>query len=240
MLKLPKVRGTERGIVDPATGATVFMFSADAAPLTLGTLRNTTSVKAGTAAFAAGEPFAAQVCACPVIGCTRMQGYWKSKPGVVGPAPYARDAQFFLSGLTWQQLFNTPPRGNAYIILAYQYIDGRAPERRGADVGAGRRASGLLRGAVVVCQRQLQHLPERRMRAAEDLGIHAGHRQQRTVARRARALRLTAECTDVKKALRPKRFFENQVRLTGPWLSSSVLRDTPAACAAAATRQLAP
>jgi hypothetical protein len=126
-LVLPKVAGTERGIVDPATGATTFLFSADAAPLILGTLRNATSVQSGMGAttYAAGAAYAAQVCGCPVIGCVRTQGYWKSKPGVVWPAPYDRDAQFFLSGLTWQQLFNTPPRGNAYIILAHQYMAAR-------------------------------------------------------------------------------------------------------------------
>ncbi|MES2758576.1 MAG: hypothetical protein V4693_14480 [Pseudomonadota bacterium] len=127
VLRLSKVPGTERGIVDPATGATTFMFAGDAAPLTLGTLRHTTSVQAGTGAvaLAAGEAYTAQVCGCPVIGCVRTQGYWKSKPGVVWPAPYSRGGQFFLSGLTWQELFNTPPRGNAYIILAHQYMAAR-------------------------------------------------------------------------------------------------------------------
>jgi hypothetical protein len=127
VLKLSKVPDTESGIVDPVTGAKVFRFSGDAEPYSLGTLRNTTSVAAGAgvAAFAAGDAYTAQVCGCPVIGCVRTQGYWKSKPGVVWPAPYARDAQFFLSGLTWQELFNTPPRGNAYIILAHQYMAAR-------------------------------------------------------------------------------------------------------------------
>jgi hypothetical protein len=56
-------------------------------------------------------------------GCTFTQGYWGSKPDVVWPAPYDRNALFFNSGLTWQQIMDTSDAGgNAYINLAHQYI----------------------------------------------------------------------------------------------------------------------
>lgn len=63
--------------------------------------------------------------------CTLTQGYWKTH-SKRGPATYdeawknigaAEEATaFFGSGQTWLQVFNTPPRGNAYYILAVQYM----------------------------------------------------------------------------------------------------------------------
>lgn len=72
---------------------------------------------------------------CPKpTGCTRTQGYWKSKPGVVWPSPYNRNAKFFSSGLTWQEVLDTPPKGgNAYLILAHQYIAAVLNRARGAS-----------------------------------------------------------------------------------------------------------
>lgn len=63
-------------------------------------------------------------------GCTLTQGYWKTH-SVLGPAakPDATwnlvggpNANFFLSGQTWIQVFRTAPGGNAYYILADQYM----------------------------------------------------------------------------------------------------------------------
>jgi hypothetical protein len=55
-------------------------------------------------------------------GCTRTQGYWKNHPDD-WPASYSPDDRFFSSGQTWMQVLQTPPaRGNAYYILAHQYI----------------------------------------------------------------------------------------------------------------------
>jgi len=62
-------------------------------------------------------------------GCTLTQGYWKTH-STYGPAKKADptwdlvggpDAPFFLSGKSWYQVFLTPPKGNAYYILAHQY-----------------------------------------------------------------------------------------------------------------------
>jgi hypothetical protein len=66
-------------------------------------------------------------------GCTFTQGYWKthSVEGPAGPPdpgwepPYGpgHDATFFLSGKTWLEVLQTPPKGgNAYYILAHQWI----------------------------------------------------------------------------------------------------------------------
>ena len=60
---------------------------------------------------------------CEAFGCTYTQGYWSDKPGVVWPTPYSRDAYFFLSGQTWQQVLDTPVNvSQGYYQLAHQYI----------------------------------------------------------------------------------------------------------------------
>jgi hypothetical protein len=62
-------------------------------------------------------------------GCTRGQGYWKTH-SFYGPAPYdstwallGEDSTFFLSNQTNHDVMWTPPSGgNAYYMLAHQYI----------------------------------------------------------------------------------------------------------------------
>ncbi len=65
-------------------------------------------------------------------GCTKTQGYWKTH-SIYGPAsrvdptwalvgPLGADEPFMSSGLTWYEVLTTEPRGNAYFILAHQYI----------------------------------------------------------------------------------------------------------------------
>jgi hypothetical protein len=66
-------------------------------------------------------------------GCTYTQGYWKTHSylGPAGPedptwdkvAPDGADSTFFLSGQSWYDVMWTPPaKGNAYYILAHQWI----------------------------------------------------------------------------------------------------------------------
>ena len=51
-------------------------------------------------------------------GCTFTQGYYKNKGSGLLPS-----GTFFLSGQTWQAVLDTPPaKGNAYYVLAHQYI----------------------------------------------------------------------------------------------------------------------
>ncbi len=124
-------------ILDPVTLASVSMahltrFSIEGSPMSVGTVSNTSRVSIGDVlspslppfVLNAGASFAEAVCGCPKpTGCTRTQGYWKSKPGVDWPAPSSRGDMFFSSGLTAQQILETPPKGgDAYLILAHQYI----------------------------------------------------------------------------------------------------------------------
>jgi hypothetical protein len=69
-------------------------------------------------------------CEPPQAGCTFTQGYWKTH-SKYGPAKkydttwalIGEDTPFFLSGKTWYQAINTSSAdGNAYYILAHQYI----------------------------------------------------------------------------------------------------------------------
>ncbi len=70
----------------------------------------------------------------PPAGCTYTQGYWKthstygpaSKPDPTWNLIGGPDTVFFSSGKSWYQLFWTAPtKGNAYIILAHQYMAAR-------------------------------------------------------------------------------------------------------------------
>jgi hypothetical protein len=75
----------------------------------------------------------------PPDGCTLTQGYWKTH-SKYGPAPYdstwaviGEDTTFFLSGKTWYQAINASSAGgNAYYILAQQYIAARLNIAAGA------------------------------------------------------------------------------------------------------------
>lgn len=125
-----------------ASGARVLAFAGAAAPLTLGSLRNAAQVTLYDALDPSRAPLRLQatyelasvVCGCQVKGCVLTQGYWSNKPGVVWPAPFSRTAPFFSGGLTWQQILDTPPKGgNAYIILAHQYIAARLNIAAGAS-----------------------------------------------------------------------------------------------------------
>jgi len=71
-------------------------------------------------------------------GCTYTQGYWGSKPDVIWPSPYDRNAVFFLSGQTWQGVFDTS-NGTApgYYQLAHQYIAAVLNKANGAAVPVG-------------------------------------------------------------------------------------------------------
>ena len=75
-------------------------------------------------------------------GCSLTQGYWKTH-SIYGPAPYddtwaliGENTQFFGNvGTSWYQMLWLNPRGgNAYVILAKQYIAAVLNELNGADV----------------------------------------------------------------------------------------------------------
>lgn len=85
-------------------------------------------------------------CGCPPVGCVRTQGYWGNKPGVVWPGRYDRDADFFASGLSWQEVMDSPTRGDAYLILAHQYI--AAVLNRAAGASAPASVQGVISAAT--------------------------------------------------------------------------------------------
>lgn len=112
--------------VSPAA-RTVFGFTMEGAALTLGTMRGAATVQLTDPASGRTSTFEVvapeTVCGCqPVRGCVRTQGYWGNKPGVIWPVPYSRNALYFASGLTLQQILDAPVRGSGYLILAKQYI----------------------------------------------------------------------------------------------------------------------
>ena len=74
-------------------------------------------------------------------GCTLTPGYWKTH-SQDGPAPYdttwaviGEDTTFYLSGQSYYVvLWMTPERGNAYYILAHQFIAAKLNIAKGASV----------------------------------------------------------------------------------------------------------
>jgi hypothetical protein len=76
-------------------------------------------------------------------GCSLTLGYWKTHSSY-GPAPFdavwnlvpggqGANTTFYLSGKTWYQAFWTAPGGNAYYILAHQFMAARLNVLAGAD-----------------------------------------------------------------------------------------------------------
>jgi len=71
-----------------------------------------------------------------VSGCTLTLGYWKNHTNV-WPAPYSPTATFFTSGKSWiYELSAAPKGGNAYLILAHQWIATTLNLASGASVPA--------------------------------------------------------------------------------------------------------
>jgi hypothetical protein len=54
-------------------------------------------------------------------GCTYTQGWYKNHTSS-WPSGFSPNAPFYSSGKSWIQLYNTPPKGSQYIILAHQYM----------------------------------------------------------------------------------------------------------------------
>lgn len=78
-------------------------------------------------------------------GCTLTPGYWKTH-SAQGPAPFddtwnqilpsAENSPFFLSGQSYLEVLWTPPRGNAYYILAHAWIAAELNQLNGASIPA--------------------------------------------------------------------------------------------------------
>jgi hypothetical protein len=95
------------------------------------TVDNTASFVTSDTKTEGSDPWTVNVTVPCAGGCTLTPGYWKTH-SEFGPAPYddtwaqlpnGASTAFFLSGQTWYQVLWTPPQGgNAYYILAHQYI----------------------------------------------------------------------------------------------------------------------
>jgi hypothetical protein len=84
----------------------------------------------------------------PSTGCTLTLGYWKTHnatfPGgapvdptwALLPGGLAEGTTFFLSGMTWYEVFWTPVGGNAYYNLAHQYMAAKLNVLAGANPAA--------------------------------------------------------------------------------------------------------
>ena len=94
-------------------------------------VKNTASFIAGDTGATGESSWTVNVKVACNQGCTLTQGYWKTHSRK-GPAPYddtwaqlgplQENKPFFLSGQTYYQVFWTAPAGNAYYILAHQYM----------------------------------------------------------------------------------------------------------------------
>jgi hypothetical protein len=79
----------------------------------------------------------------PPPGCTRTQGHWKNHADPDGrydaawDAVGGPDAEFFDTGKTYLTILNMEPRGgNAFLILAHQWIAAQLNIAAGAPVAA--------------------------------------------------------------------------------------------------------
>jgi hypothetical protein len=105
--------------------AKVLPFSVDALPLMFGSIRNAARVSLsgdllGEPTFTVTEQIG--VCHRPATTCTRMQAIWINQPGPKWPSGFDRQAKFFSSGLTLQQVLDMPAQDNGYLILAQHSI----------------------------------------------------------------------------------------------------------------------
>lgn len=95
----------------------------------------------GDGSLSDGADIAVNVPSMCESGCTYTQGYWKTH-SKYGPAPHddtweaiGEDTLFFSSGQSWYKVFWTPPQGgNAYYILAHQYMAARLNVEAGAGM----------------------------------------------------------------------------------------------------------
>lgn len=71
----------------------------------------------------------------PIRTCTYTIGWYKNHAGQ-WPTGHAADDGFYTSGQSWLQVFNTPPRGNPYYILAPQFMAAKMTATAGATVPA--------------------------------------------------------------------------------------------------------
>jgi hypothetical protein len=107
------------------------------------TVENTASFVTNDTGTTDSDGWTINVNAPCVGGCTLTQGYWKTH-SEYGPAPYddtwamlsnGADTPFFGTGYSYYEiLWMAPKGGNAYLILAHQYIAAELNQLNGAYV----------------------------------------------------------------------------------------------------------
>jgi hypothetical protein len=119
------------GTVDPAANLTIVEDAAPGTILTSITVTGdpagspTTNLPARSASFGVNAFHTATAnfvnVADVVHGCTYTQGWYKNHTSD-WPSGFSPSDAFYSSGLSWIDLYNTPPKGSQYIILAHQYM----------------------------------------------------------------------------------------------------------------------
>lgn len=85
--------------------------------------------------------FCQEITSMPGVTCTRTQGYWKTH-AEKGSKKYDStwdaylNKAFYLSGMTYLQVLHEAPKGNAYYILAHQFIAAELNKTAGAALSA--------------------------------------------------------------------------------------------------------
>lgn len=81
-----------------------------------------------------------QTFTCADAGCTRTLGFWKTHNRFAGnknqKQPWPIDENTSLCGRSWLDILKTPPRGDAFLILAHQWIAARLNVASGAAAPA--------------------------------------------------------------------------------------------------------
>jgi hypothetical protein len=105
------------------------------------TITNTASFASNDTPDTGSSPHTVTVNVVCVTGCTLTQGYWKNHAdpsrkqfdATWNLIPGAANASFMNTGVSWIQTFNTPPAGNAFYVLAHQYMAARLNVLAGAQ-----------------------------------------------------------------------------------------------------------
>jgi hypothetical protein len=96
-------------------------------------MRRVLAISIIVALFLSVMPAAAAGSCCDPCKSPLTQGYWKNHPEAWLPSTYFDYNDFLGSGVTWMDVLQTEPKGgNAYYILAHQWIAVKLNDRAGA------------------------------------------------------------------------------------------------------------
>jgi hypothetical protein len=169
------------GTVCRANAPQTFQYTAEIGPFTAdgcgvaGTVNNVATFTAGSGEQGSDTVGVSVTVACPQLGCTLTQGYWKTHSSY-GPAryddtwallPQGADTAFFNSGLSWYSMFRTAPQGNSYWQLAHQYAAATLNGLNGADTSVV--AAQLAAAQAILSSNTPSNFPKATARTATQL-----------------------------------------------------------------------